>query len=130
MNAADPDAGIGGQPIQGQGYAIGVDRVKELTGPLRDGHSQGWGGFGLEFSAGSRRARRKGVIAVPMEGGARRAQRPVAGLASRRSTAQRSARRSPATATRSGSIGSGQTAVLTVQTKPNVAPKQLQVKFR
>jgi len=121
---------IGGQPIQGQGYAIGVDRVKELIGPLRDGHSQGWGGFGLEFAKGKLKgAASKGVIAVPMEGGAVEGARPVAGLVSRINGAKiGSTFAGYCDAVRS--IDSGQTAVLTVQTKPNVAPRQLQVKFR
>jgi S1-C subfamily serine protease len=38
---------IQGAPIQGQGYAIGIDRVKELDGELQDGRSRGWPGFGL-----------------------------------------------------------------------------------
>src|SRR5436190_8138112 len=57
-------------PIQGQGYAIGVDRVKEVVSTLRTGHSRGWAGFGLDFRGG-------GVIAVPMGEGA-----PVSGLVS------------------------------------------------
>ncbi len=39
---------IQGAPIQGQGYAIGIDRVKELVGELQDGRSRGWPGFGLQ----------------------------------------------------------------------------------
>ena len=33
---------IGDAPIQGQGYAIGVDRVKEIVDGLREGKSKGW----------------------------------------------------------------------------------------
>jgi S1-C subfamily serine protease len=40
---------LGRAPIQGQGYAIGVDRVKEIAPLLRAGRSQGWAGFGIEF---------------------------------------------------------------------------------
>jgi putative serine protease PepD len=36
--------------IQGQGYAIGVDRVREIAGQLRAGRSLAWTGFGLESS--------------------------------------------------------------------------------
>ena len=38
---------IQGAPIQGQGYAIGVDRVKELVDDLQDGRSQGWTGYAI-----------------------------------------------------------------------------------
>jgi S1-C subfamily serine protease len=38
---------IAGAPIQGQGYAIGVDRVREVAKDLRAGRSLGWTGFGV-----------------------------------------------------------------------------------
>jgi S1-C subfamily serine protease len=37
-----------GRTIQGQGYAIGADRVRSVTGELRQGRSIGWTGAGLE----------------------------------------------------------------------------------
>jgi S1-C subfamily serine protease len=39
---------LGGAPVQGQGYAIGVDRVKELAEDLREERSIGWPGLALE----------------------------------------------------------------------------------
>ena len=39
--------GGAGSPSAEQGYAIGVDRVRELLAEFRDGHSQGWFGAGL-----------------------------------------------------------------------------------
>jgi S1-C subfamily serine protease len=111
---------VGGEPIQGQGYAIGVDRVKEVVPALRGGHSQGWAGFGLAFPKGLKAS---GVVAVPM-GGAR----AVSGLVSEINGAK--------VGTTFGgycdavrSIGSGQTAVITLQARPGAAPKQVQVKF-
>jgi S1-C subfamily serine protease len=107
---------IGKAPIQGQGYAIGVDRVKQVVATLRAGHSQGWAGFGLAF-------RPAGVIAVPMGEGA-----PVSGLVSSINGAKLGG-------TFAGycdavrSISSGQTAVLTIQAKPGAAPRQLSVRF-
>ena len=38
---------VGGQPVQGQGYAIGVDRVKRVVRELSRGRSQGWAGIGI-----------------------------------------------------------------------------------
>ena len=107
---------IAGAPIQGQGYAIGVDRVKQVVATLRGGHSQGWAGFGLAFRGG-------GVVAVPMGEGA-----PVSGVVSQINGARIGG-------TFAGycdavrSITSGQTAVLTVQTRPGAAPRQLSVRF-
>jgi S1-C subfamily serine protease len=117
---------LGGEPIQGQGYAIGVDRVKEVVGSLRGGHSRGWAGFGLAFLRHKPRgALSPGVIAVPMGGSSASA---VSGLVSKINGA-------PVGTTFAGycdavrAIGSGQTAVLTIQTAPRRPPKQLQVKF-
>src|SRR3954468_13072384 len=107
---------IGKAPIQGQGYAIGVDRVKQVVATLGAGHSQGWAGFGLAFRPG-------GVLAVPMGEGA-----PVSGLVSAINGAKLGG-------TFAGycdavrSISSGQTAVLTIQTKPGASPRQLSVRF-
>jgi S1-C subfamily serine protease len=39
----------GGVPLQNIGYAIGVDRVREVVGELRKKRSQSWIGTGLEF---------------------------------------------------------------------------------
>jgi len=40
---------LGRAPVQGQGYAIGVDRVKQVATELRNGRSEGWAGFGIVF---------------------------------------------------------------------------------
>jgi putative serine protease PepD len=41
-----------GRTIQGQGFAIGVDRVKQVLPQLRAGHSLGWTGMGFEYPSG------------------------------------------------------------------------------
>ncbi|MEA2412019.1 MAG: putative serine protease PepD [Thermoleophilaceae bacterium] len=127
VNAATVTS-LGGQPIQGQGYAIGVDRVKEVVRVLRVGHSRGWAGFGLEFLRHKPRgARSAGVVAVPM-GGVSSGRPVVAGLVSEINGAHvGSTFAGYCDAVRT--IGSGQTAVLTIQTRPNHAPEQVQVKF-
>jgi S1-C subfamily serine protease len=38
-----------GRIVQGQNYAIGVDRVKEIVSVLRNGSSIGWSGLGFEY---------------------------------------------------------------------------------
>ncbi len=48
MNTAGYTA-AGGRIIQGQGYAIGVDRIRQITARLRQGRSIGWAGLGLDF---------------------------------------------------------------------------------
>ncbi|MEK6229719.1 MAG: trypsin-like peptidase domain-containing protein [Actinomycetota bacterium] len=57
---------LGGQPIQGQGYAIGVDRVKDVVSELRRGRSAGWFGTGLVVPprATQRRERLGGILAT------------------------------------------------------------------
>jgi S1-C subfamily serine protease len=118
---------VGNNPIQGQGYAIGVDRVKEVVGPLRSGHSQGWAGFGLVFPHGKGGARVPGVVAVPM-GESPASSKALGTLVTQINGAKiGSTFGSYCDAVRS--IGSGQTAVLTVLSKPGAAPKQVRVKF-
>jgi S1-C subfamily serine protease len=119
---------IGGAPIQGQGYAIGVDRVKEVVGPLRAGHSQGWAGFGLAFLKHKPRgAGSGGVVAVPM-GGSPQGAHLVSGLVTQINGAKvGSTFAGYCDAVRS--IASGQTAVLTIQTGPRKPPQQMRVKF-
>jgi putative serine protease PepD len=53
-----------GAPIGGQGYAIGVDRVKAVVEGLRKGQSQGWAGFGFLFAT-DRQAKKQ---ELPTEG--------------------------------------------------------------
>lgn len=58
---------IGSAPVEGQGYAIGVDRVKEVAAALRAGRSEGWAGFGIEFPPRTALARNglpSGVVAT------------------------------------------------------------------
>ncbi len=38
----------GGRTMQGQGYAIGVDRIKQVTSGLRRGRSMGYTGLGID----------------------------------------------------------------------------------
>lgn len=48
MDSAGLDQ-AGGRTVQGQGYAIGSDRISQIVSQLRNGHSLGWAGFGLDF---------------------------------------------------------------------------------
>jgi S1-C subfamily serine protease len=49
VNAAGRTVGPDGRPIQGQGYAIGVDRVRTVVAGLREGRSIGWSGAGFAY---------------------------------------------------------------------------------
>jgi serine protease Do len=57
VNTLVPPPGTG---ITGQGYAIGVDRVRPVVAQLRQGRSSGWAGFGFVF-ASDRQAKREGL---------------------------------------------------------------------
>lgn len=50
VNAAGRTIAPDGTIVQGQGYAIGVDRVKQVTDVLRRGRSLGWLGVGFDFA--------------------------------------------------------------------------------
>jgi serine protease Do len=49
MNTAGFDE-IGGRTIQGEGYAIGVDRLRQMLPGLRAGKSISWTGMGLDYT--------------------------------------------------------------------------------
>jgi putative serine protease PepD len=49
VNSAARTLSEDGRVIQGQNYAIGVDRVKEIIAVLRAGRSIGWSGLGFDY---------------------------------------------------------------------------------
>jgi hypothetical protein len=49
IDAAARRFGTGGRSIEGQNYAIGIDRVREVLPGLAAGHSVGWTGIALGF---------------------------------------------------------------------------------
>jgi len=49
VNSAVRTVNQQGRTIQGQNYAIGVDRVKQVVNYLRTGKSLGWTGFNLNY---------------------------------------------------------------------------------
>jgi S1-C subfamily serine protease len=110
----------GGAPIQGQGYAIGVDRLKAVLDTLEEGKSTGFAGFGVVFPGGQGGQ----AIAVPMEG---LEGRPFV-LSEVNGTPVRGTFRGYCDAVRT--VESGQTAVLTVAPRPGAALRRLKIKFR
>ena len=52
VNSAGRTKSAEGRTIQGQSYAVGVDRVKEVTDVLRTGRSIGWAGMSFEYPSG------------------------------------------------------------------------------
>ena len=113
----------GGAPIQGQGYAIGVDRLKEVLETLETGRSAGFAGFGVVFP-GKGGGAGGAAVAVPMEG---LEGRPFL-LSAVNGTPVRGTFTGYCDAVRS--VKSGQTAVLTVAPKPGAALRRLRIKFR
>ena len=126
---------IGGEPVQGQGYAIGVDRVKQLMPDLRSGRSHGWAGFGIAVPKKSELARFHASAGVFIGNALPGTPAFAAGL-----------RGGPVLVTQinglklTPSMGSycdavhdvapGQTAVFTVIAKPGAKPRQLPIAFR
>jgi S1-C subfamily serine protease len=49
VNSAGRTLNASGRIIQGQSYAIGVDRVREVVNQLRAGQSDGWWGLGFRY---------------------------------------------------------------------------------
>jgi S1-C subfamily serine protease len=113
----------GGTPIQGQGYAIGVDRVKEVLKEIGSGKSQGYAGFGILFPRGLGPLR-GAAVAVPMSA---RSGKPFV-LSKVNGTSLRGTFGGYCDAVRA--IESGDTAVLTVAPKPGASTRQLKVTFK
>jgi S1-C subfamily serine protease len=113
----------GSTPIQGQGYAIGVDRVKEVLADLGQGRSQGFAGFGIAFPPGLKG--RPLALGVPMTSSVS-AKGPGFLLAGVNGAKMDGTFAGYCDAVRS--VRSGQTAVLTVVGKSH-ARRQVQVKF-
>ena len=57
-----------GRIIQGQGYAIGADRVREVTGVLRTGRSLAWMGLSFEYLPARKFARRRLPVGLVVAG--------------------------------------------------------------
>ncbi|MFL5886072.1 MAG: trypsin-like peptidase domain-containing protein [Thermoleophilaceae bacterium] len=127
--------GIGGEPVQGQGYAIGVDRVKQLLPDLRDGKSHGWAGFGVRAPKKSELARVHASAGVLIGGAVPGTPAYRAGLRAGPVlvTQINGLRLSPTLASYCDAVHDvrpGDTAVLTVIDKPGARPRQLPIAFR
>jgi S1-C subfamily serine protease len=107
-------------PVQNQGYAIGVDHVKDVLETLETGASDGFAGFGLLFPPGSGGR----ALAVPMEG---LRGKPFV-LSAVNGTPIHGTFAGYCDAVRA--IESGDTAVLTVAPSPSAAQRQLKLEFR
>jgi S1-C subfamily serine protease len=58
VNSAGRTLNASGRIIQGQSYAIGVDRVRQVIAGLRGGTSQGWYGLGFKYLSDTELRRR------------------------------------------------------------------------
>jgi S1-C subfamily serine protease len=65
VNSAGRTVAPDGRIIQGQAYAIGVDRVKTIVGILRTGRSLGWSGLAFRYSSRAE-GERAGLAAGPV----------------------------------------------------------------
>jgi S1-C subfamily serine protease len=69
-----------GRIVQGQNYAIGVDRVREVTDELRKGQSRGWTGAGFEYLTPAELRQRGLPAGILIEGAAPGSPADRAGL--------------------------------------------------
>lgn len=123
---------IQGAPIQGQGYAIGIDRVKEVVKDLQDGKSQGWMGYGV-FPPTKKLLKEErlpaGMVATaPVPGtGAEALGAPQLLITS--IDGNRLAANMTSYCDAVEGVGSGQTVGIEAVDKPGGRPKAAQVKF-
>jgi S1-C subfamily serine protease len=124
--------GTGATPVNDQGYAVGVDRIRAVLGELRKSHSIGWFGAGLLVPPPQLLRRRRlpdGLLVTAAAAGTSAesagveevlviavGDRPVGGTLAGYCKAVEG-------------VHSGDTRVLTVITGPRRRPKQVQVEF-
>src|SRR4051794_2400801 len=124
---------LGSSPVNGQGYAIGVDRVKEVTGALRGGHSQGWAGFGLKFPTRKEFAAEHvppGVLATTPVPGTAAAREGFGGVVITKINGASLEPTMNSYCDAVHTVASGDAAVLSVVVKPGAAPRLVRVKFQ
>ncbi len=124
-----------GAPVGGQGYAIGVDRVKEITDELRKGRSQAWAGFGFVFATNQQAQKEelpsKGVVISPALPGtsAESADIPESGALLLEVNGQELEGSLTDYCVKAGSIEPGPTVPITLLDKPGAKPRTVDVKF-
>jgi S1-C subfamily serine protease len=124
---------LGSSPVNGQGYAIGVDRVKEVTDALRQGHSQGWAGFGLKFPRKGEFAAKNvspGVLATNPVPGTEAAREGFGGVVITKINGASLEPTMKSYCEAVHTVASGDAAVLSVVDKPGAAAHLVRVKFQ
>jgi 2-alkenal reductase len=81
VNAAGRTTSPSGRIVQGQGYAVGVDRVKQVVPRLRTGHSAAWTGLAFRYPALDKLAARKLPAGIYIDGAVAGSAAAAAGLA-------------------------------------------------
>jgi S1-C subfamily serine protease len=124
---------LGSSPVNGQGYAIGVDRAKEVTDALRDGRSQGWGGFGLAFPSEESLVEKgvpPGVVATTPVPGTEAARTGFGGVLITKINGAPLEPTMQSYCSAVNTVGSGDSAVLSVVERPGASARLVTVKFQ
>jgi S1-C subfamily serine protease len=124
---------LGTSPVNGQGYAIGVDRVRDVTDALRTGHSQGWAGFGLKFPSREQFATRNvppGVLATAAVPGTDAARAGFGGVVITKVNGAPVEPTMRSWCDAVHTVASGDSAVLSVIDKPGAAARLVSVRFQ
>ena len=124
---------LGSSPVNGQGYAIGVDRVREIADALRDGRSQGWGGFGLAFPPADELAEKQvppGVVATTPVPGTEAARTGFGGVLITKINGAPLEPTMQSYCSAVHTVGSGDSAVLSVIERPGAPARLVTVKFQ
>ena len=126
---------VQGAPVGGQGYAIGVDRVKPIVDELREGRSQAWAGFGFVFATDKQAKKEdlptEGVIISPaLPGtGAEDAEIPQEGALLLAIGGEKLEGTMADYCLKASRIEPGQSVPVTLQDEPGAKPRTVEVKF-
>ena len=80
VNAAARTTGAEGRTLQGQGYAIGIDRVRQIAAELRLGRSRAWTGATFGYPSVEELAQRELPAGLYLTGAVPRTPAARAGL--------------------------------------------------
>jgi len=86
VNSAGRTIARDGRIVQGQNYAIGVDRVKEVTRILRTGRSLGWSGFSFDYPSAAELRRSKRPVGLRINEAVQGTEAARAGLSTKDAT--------------------------------------------
>jgi 2-alkenal reductase len=84
VNSAGRTTNLNGRTVQGQSYAVGVDRVRQVVPELASGRSRGWAGMDFRYPSADQLARQGLPAGIYIDGAVKGSPADAAGLGAER----------------------------------------------